>query len=175
MLKGQYTKKRRERCIIFLDDAFDAEGIPESLLAAGYYRVERFTKHFPRIDGTEKRQQNVKDPNVLRLCNREGWLLVTTDSDMRFTHIEEIKNCVNVAILATAHNAVEDPYEWVRGLEKGRTAIERKFRKQQPPWYGQFNRDGKITTCYTVTDRHSSRRNRESEMGLATTALAPKI
>jgi hypothetical protein len=168
-LKGPYTKKRREKCVIFLDDAFDAEGIPELLLAAGYHRVERFTTHFPREGNTGKRQQEVKDPSVLKLCNREGWLLVTTDSDMRFTHVEEIKKCVNIGILATAHNKVDDPYEWVNGLAKGRATIERRFKKQAPPWYGQFDRSGRITTCYTVTDQHGSRRHRPKEMeaGLA--------
>lgn len=139
-MRGQYTKKRREKCVIFLDDAFDAEGVLESLLAGGYYRVERFTTHFARTDHPTKRRQAVKDPSVLKLCNREGWLLVTTDSDMRFTHVEEIKKCGNLGILATAHNAVDDPYEWVEGLVKGRVAIERKFKNQSPPWYGQFDR-----------------------------------
>jgi hypothetical protein len=147
-LKGHYTKKRREKCILFLDDAFDAEEIPPLLLGAGYYRVERFTKWFPRDSKPTARAQNIKDPRVIKLCNRHGWLLVTTDSDMRFTHLEEIKRNPNVAILATAHNSVENIFEWVAGLVKGRTVIERKFKKQATPWFGQFDRSGRITTCY---------------------------
>lgn len=147
-MRGHYKKKRREKCILFLDDAFDAEEIPPLLVAAGFHQdIQRFTKHFPRESNPKVREQNIKDPRVIRLCNRHGWLLVTTDSDMRFTHVEEIKNNPNVAILATAHNSVDDIFEWVDGLIMGRVAIERKFKKQTTPWFGQFDRSGKITTC----------------------------
>ena len=162
-MSGQYTRKRRDQCIIFLDDAFDAKGIAERLIAAGYCGVERFTVHFPRKDNPEARQQNVKDTRVLKLCNTKGWLLVTTDSDMRYTHIEEIKKHTNLAILATAHNSVHNPFDWVEGLEVGRTDIERLFKKQPTPWYAQFNRQGKITTHFTVTEAHRTRRNRSNE------------
>ena len=146
-----------------MDDAFDAKGIAERLIVAGYSVVERFTTHFPREDNPDARQQNVKDSRVLKLCNTNGWLLVTTDSDMRYTHIEEIKKLPNLAILATAHNSVLNPFDWVEGLEVGRIGIERLFKKQQTPWYAQFNRQGKITTRFTVTEAHITRRNRPNE------------
>lgn len=165
-MKGHYTKKRLEKCILFLDDAFDAEEIPPLLVAAGYEpNIQRFTEHFPRDAKPTVREQNIKDPRVIRLCNKHGWLLVTTDSDMRFTHLEEIKQNPNVAILATAHNSVENIFEWAEGLAQGRAAIERKFKKQPTPWFGQFDRSGRITTCYTITDAHRSSRTRPHETG----------
>ena len=141
------------------------------MLEAGYTRIERFTTHFPRTEQVKGeplvRQQEVKDPSILKLCDKNGWLLITTDSDMRFTHLEQIKKCKKIAILATAHNAVDDIFEWVEGLANGRAAIERKFKKQPPPWFGQFNRAGDITTCYTVTEEHKTRRTRAKEAGEA--------
>jgi hypothetical protein len=161
-LNGPYVQKRREKCVVFLDDGFDSEETPRRLLAESFYKVESFIAHFKRpADGGK--EERVKDPRILRLCNRHKWLLVTTDSDIRFTHIEEIKLCQDLAILATAHNNVDDIDEWVGGLIIARPRIEREFKKRSRPWYAQFNRQGAITTIYTVTDRHATRRNRPRE------------
>jgi hypothetical protein len=160
-LKGPYTKKRRERCVVFLDDSFDAEETPQRLLDGGFWQVEPFVKHFKREDGGK--EQKVKDPRVISLCNRKSWLLVTTDSDIRFTHIEEIRQSPDLAILATAHNSVEDIDEWVGALIQARARVEREFKKRQRPWYAQFNRQGAITTIYTITDHHKTRRSRPRE------------
>lgn len=157
-MKGQYTKKRRERCVLLLDDAFDSPAFPPLLLAGGYARVERFTTHFPRPDDQDKREQNVKDPRVIRLSHSKKWLIVTTDSDMWRTHVEEIKKHPETTILATAHNKAPDPFEWIEALIKGRSAIERRFKKQAAPWFAQLDRSGKITTCRTITEEHFTRR-----------------
>jgi hypothetical protein len=152
-LPGQYTRKRREKCVVFVDDCFDYEGVTERLLGAGFCQVERFTKHFPREDGA--REQGVKDPRVIHLCNRHQWLLLTTDSSICNTHNEEIKLCPDLAILATAHNSAEDPDEWISGFIKAKARVEREFKKRQRPWYGQFSRDGKITTIREVSDEEA--------------------
>jgi hypothetical protein len=99
-----------------LDDAFDAADA-ERLRQGGFAQVEPFPKHFKRIDGGK--EQGVKDPRVLRLCNTRRWLLVTSDSELRNTHVEEIKSLPDLAILATAHNSVTDIDEWVDGLNQG--------------------------------------------------------
>jgi len=41
-------------------------------------------------NGSVKRR-NVEDPEVIRFCHRNGWLLVTRDHEMKNTHREEIK------------------------------------------------------------------------------------
>lgn len=58
--------------------------------------------HFKRPHDGGK-EQDVKDPRILRLCNKRKWLLVTTDSDIRYRHIEQIKASPDLAIVATAH------------------------------------------------------------------------
>lgn len=146
--------------MLFLDDGFDDEDTPKRLTEAGF-KVERFISHFKRPEVGDK-EQNVKDPRVIQFCSSLGWLLVTTDSDMRFTHVETIKKC-EVAILATSHNSVADLGEWVDGLIKGKAAIERMCKKQQRPFFSQINRQGKITVCYTVVEAHKSRRKRPRE------------
>lgn len=163
-MKGPHQKKSRDKCVLFLDDCFDRDTAVPPLLAAGFSGIETFLKHFPRQDGAGK-EQSVKDPRIIRLCNLYGWLLVTNDSDIRFTHIEEIKKCPKLAILATAHNSADDPDEWVAALILAKTEVERQFKKRTRPWYAQFNRHGKITTIYTVTDQHYTTRQRPRETG----------
>ena len=162
-MSGPYQKKWRDRCVVFLDDCFDRETASERLLAAGFHRVEAFLNHFPRTPGDEVREQGVKDPRIIRLCNQNGWLLVTTDSDIRHTHIEEIKKARRLAILATAHNGSADPDIWIEALILAKVDVERQFKKRTRPWYAQFNRDGKITTIFTVTEDLKTRRNRPGE------------
>ena len=159
-MTDHYSKKRREPCILFLDDAFESADA-ERLLASGYCKVELFRKHFKRPDGGK--EQSVKDPRVIRLCNAKKWLLVTTDSDLRYTHTEEIKKAEDLSILATAHNRVDDIDEWVDGLIKARAAVEREFKKRKRPWFAQFSRQGQITTIYTLEGHHLSRRVRPLE------------
>jgi len=163
-LSGPYQKKWRDRCVLFLDDCFDREIAVQPLLDAGFARVETFLKHFPRQAEPGKKEESVKDPRVIRLCNQHGWMLVTNDSNIRFTHVEEIKKCEKLAILATSHNSADDPDEWIAGLASARTQVEREFKKRKRPWYAQFNRDGKITTIYTVTDQHCTSRRRPNEV-----------
>lgn len=140
----QFIKKRREKCVIFLDDAFGKKGLPERLKQAGY-EVQVFLEHFQR--GTGQKEQNVKDPRIIGFCDQQGWLLVTTDSDMLRVHRDLIK-ASQAAILATAHNNPDHMEEWVDGLVKGKARIERHFKKVPRPWFSQFNRQGKITTTY---------------------------
>lgn len=148
------AQKRREACVLFLDDAFSGKDAVSRLERAGY-TVEPFARNFQTESGKE---QSVKDPRVIKLCNSKGWLLVTTDSNMRFTHVEEIKKSLNLAILATAHNSAGNLGQWIEALISAKPAVEREFKKRQRPWFGQFNRQGKITTIYTITVEHKTRR-----------------
>ena len=134
---------------------------------AGFHNVESFLDHFPRDEAGEVREQSVKDPRVIRLCNQKGWLLVTMDSEIRRTHVEEIKKSTKLAILATAHNSADDPDDWIEALVLAKADVERNFKKRQRPWYAQFNRQGKITTIYSVTQDHYTRRQRPREMDAA--------
>jgi hypothetical protein len=143
---------------LFLDDAFSGRNAVYRLEQAGY-TIEPFARSFHTDIGKE---ESVKDPRVIRLCNSKGWLLVTSDSNMRFTHLDEIKNSPNLAILATAHNSAGNLDQWIEALIVAKPAIEREFKKRQRPWFGQFNRQGKITTIYTITEEHKPSRKRPS-------------
>ena len=75
------------------------------------------------------------------MTSRDNYrILVTTDSEIRYTHVEEIKRNANAAILATSHNSVEDIDEWVDALIKAKARIEREFKNRKRPWYAQYNR-----------------------------------
>ena len=153
-------EKRREPCVLFLEDSF-AESHAERLRKAGYVRVERFSYHF-KDERTNKCEQSVKDPPIIKFCNSKMWLLVTTDSNMHLTHVETIKKTI-VAILATAHNSADDMDEWVDGLIAGKPAIERYFKKFPRPCFATFNRQGKISSTKTITPDHITRRKRPRE------------
>ena len=141
-MKNPYRKWRDEH-VLFLDDGFDSDDAYDRLVQGGF-NPRRFRTHFRRDDG--RKEENVKDPVIIKLCNREGWLLVTTDSSMVNMHRKEIAASPKLGILATAHNNPDDIMEWVEGLIQLKPLIERNsFKKRERPWYAQFNRQGRIT------------------------------
>jgi hypothetical protein len=153
--------KHREPCILFLEDAF-AESHAQRLRDAGYCEVVRFVSHFHN-GATKRAEQGVKDPEIIRLCDKERWLLVTIDSSMHLTHTELIKK-TNVAILATAHNHADNVSEWVDALIKSKAKIERHFKKFPRPWFATISRTGDIT-IKTIGADAKCRRNRPEEVG----------
>lgn len=136
-----YVKKRREECVLFLDEGFSAESVAVRLRTAGF-TVQRFPEWFKDEHGNVRK--NVEDPEVIRFCHKNGWLLVTRDHEMKNTHREEIKR-TDVAILATAHNSSEDQDEWVVAVINLKTRILREFKKRQRPWFATFSRTARLT------------------------------
>lgn len=145
--------------MLFLEDSF-GESHAEKLRQAGYTQVERFVYHF-QDERTEKCEQSVKDPKIIRFCASRKWMLVTTDSNMASTHVETIKK-TDIAILATAHNSADDMDEWVEGLITGKPAIERFFKKIDRPSVATFSRQGKVNPR-TITPERYTRRHRPRE------------
>lgn len=136
-----YVKKRREECVLFLDEGFSAQSVAVRLRTAGF-TVQRFPEWFRDEYGNTRR--NVEDPEVIRFCHRNGWLLVTRDHEMKNTHREEIKR-TEIAILSTAHNSSENQDEWVIAIINLKSRILREFKKRQRPWFGTFSRTAKLT------------------------------
>lgn len=135
-----YVKKRREECVLFLDEGFSAESVAIRLRTAGF-TVQRFPEWFKDENGQVRR--NVEDPEVIRFCQKTGWMLVTRDHEMRNTHREEIRK-TDVAILATAHNTSEDQDEWVAALINLKSRLLREFKKRERPWFGTFSRTANL-------------------------------
>jgi predicted nuclease of predicted toxin-antitoxin system len=154
-------KWQHEPCVLFLEDAFSVSDA-ERLREAGYCQVERFADHF-RDEETEAAEQSVKDPRIIRFCNARTWMLVTLDSDMVLTHVEEIKKNPRSCILATAHNRATDTREWIEALAQNRATFERYWKKHERPCFATFNRQGKITTHRTIMPTDTTRRNRPRE------------
>jgi hypothetical protein len=143
-LKNPYPKWRNEH-ILFLDDAFDCQDAFDLLTEAGY-KVLRFTQYFSNPVG--KRAQGIKDPEVIRLVNSLGCILITTDGDMVNRHPKEIEKAKDLGILATSHNTVDDPAVWARAVIKLKPLIEKNnFRKRQRPWFVKFDKTGKFTSA----------------------------
>ena len=135
-----YVKKRRDECVLFLDDGFSAESVAVRLRTAGF-TVQRFPEWF--LDESGHRRQNVLDPEIIRFCHKTGWLLVTKDHEMKNMHREEIRKSA-VAILATAHNSAAEDGEWVAAIINLKSRILREFRNRERPWFATFSRTAKL-------------------------------
>lgn len=150
MNERSHKKYQHEKCVVLLDDCFCNDDVAAALTAAGF-NVECFTTHFPRSENEKsKRQQGVKDPHVIALSHRQGWLILTADRSMRVAHIEDFRRFPNATVLAITHHEGGDEL-WVKALVKAKAEIERKFKKQQRPWYAQINQRGEITVCQTIS------------------------
>ena len=136
-----YVKKRREECVLFLDEGFSAESVAARLRTAGF-TVQKFTEWFTDENGDV--MWNVEDPVLIQFCHKNGWLLVTRDHEMKNTHREEIRR-TEVAILATAHNSSEDQDEWIAAIINLKSRILREFKKRERPWFATFSRTANLT------------------------------
>jgi uncharacterized protein with PIN domain len=136
-----YVKKRREECVLFLDEGFSAESVAVRLRTAGF-TVQRFPEWFR--DATGQTLRNVSDPEVIKFCHKNGWMLVTRDNETKHLHREEIRKS-DVAILATAHNSAENQDEWVVAIINLKARILREFKNRERPWFATFSRTAKLT------------------------------
>ena len=124
-----YVKKRREECVLFLDEGFSAESVATRLLTAGL-TVQRFPEWFTDKDGSTRK--NVSDIEIIKFCHRNGWMLITRDHEMKKLHREEIRK-TDVAILSTAHNRAENQDEWVVAIINLKARMLREFQEPRTP------------------------------------------
>jgi len=136
-----YVKKRREECVLFLDEGFSAESVATRLRTAGF-TVQRFPEWFRDSEGRPLR--NVPDSEVIKFCNKNGWMLVSRDHEMKNMHREEIRKS-EVAILATAHNSAENQDEWIVAIINLKARILREFKNRERPWFATISRKATIT------------------------------
>ena len=135
-----YVKKRREECVLFLDEGFSAESVATRLRTAGF-TVQRFPEWFTDEDGSTRK--NVSDIEIIKFCHKNGWMLVTRDHEMKKLHREEIRK-TDVAILSTAHNSAENQDEWVVAIINLKARILREFKNSERPWFATFSRAATI-------------------------------
>jgi predicted nuclease of predicted toxin-antitoxin system len=150
-------EKRHEKCVLFLEDGFGTTTYPERLRAAGY-EVECFATHFQK-DG--KREDGVKDSRIIKFCQENDFVLVTSDKNIRYTHVDIIKG-TEVAIIATESNQSSMAL-WVEALKLAKPKIERTVRKHRRPWFARLSRTGDIRKVETITQSMSTRRRRPRE------------
>ena len=131
-----YVKKRREECVLFLDEGFSAESVAIRLRTAGF-TVQRFPEWFKDSIGQPLR--NVPDSEVIKFCQRNGWMLITRDHEMKNFHRTEIRKS-DVAILATAHNSARDQDEWVVAIINLKSRLLREFKNRERPWFATVSR-----------------------------------
>jgi hypothetical protein len=124
----------------FLDEGFSSESVATRLRTAGF-TVQRFPDWFKDKNGIVRK--NVGDPEVT-FCHKTGWLLVTTDHEMKNTHRAEIRRS-EAAIIATAHNSVASEDEWVVAIINLKSRILREFKNRQRPWFATFSRTANLT------------------------------
>jgi len=125
---------------MFLDEGFSAPSVAVRLRTAGF-TVQRFHEWF--VDENGVALKNVPDPEVIRFCHKNQWLLVTRDHEMKNLHREEIRK-TSIAILATAHNKKCDSDEWVAAIINLKPRILREFKKRERPWFATFSRQANL-------------------------------
>jgi len=151
-----YTK-RHESCVLFLEDAFGSGVYPEQLRAAGFI-VECFGDHFP--DPDRKKEQAVKDPRIIQLCHEKKWVLVTTDKNILYTHVQTIKKA-EILIIATESNRI--PLDtWIKALIKAKPKIERLVKRSERPYFACIGRTGNLNRK-KVGERTRRHRPREGQ------------
>lgn len=148
---------------MFLEDAFGATDNPNALRDAGY-EVRCFRDEFPRPSDPGKAEESVKDPRIIRRCNDKQYVLITTDKNLCYTHIETVKK-TNIVIIATQSNN-EPIAVWTKALIKSKGKIERLVKhtqkKGERPCCARISKNGDISIDENYRTRTTTR-NRPHE------------
>jgi hypothetical protein len=161
---SQKKKRREYPFVLFLEDAFGATDHPDALRDAGF-EVRCFRSDFPRTSDPGKAEESVKDPRIIRHCNEKNFVLVTTDKNLCYTHIETVKK-TSIVIIATQSNN-EPIAVWVEALVKGKSQIERLVKHSQKdgerPCCARISKNGDLSIVENYRTRPTTRRKRPHE------------
>lgn len=160
---SQKKKRREYPFVLFLEDAFGATDHPDVLRDAGY-EVRCFRDAFPRPSSPGKAEESVKDPRIIRHCNDKNFVLITTDKNLCYTHIETVKK-TDIVVIATQSNN-EPIAVWVEALIKSKSKIERLVKhtekKGERPCCARISKNGDINIDENYRTRTTTR-NRPRE------------
>jgi hypothetical protein len=146
--------KRREECVLFLEDCFGSTTRPQRLRDAGY-KVKCFVEeHF--CDKKGRKEERVKDPRIISLCAAQNYVLVTPDKNMLYTHAETIRK-TDIAIIASVAGT-KDIDDWITQLIEAKAKIERHVKKTPRPWFMRLGLTGSINVQTIKADRITRRR-----------------
>jgi hypothetical protein len=151
-------EKRREDCVLFLEQGFGTTTNPEKLKDAGF-NVVCFATDFPHEAANNIR---VSDPRIISHCYKMKYDLLTFDKSMRHTHVEDIKK-TDIAIVATESCDKYAPEQWVDAFIAAKAEIRRRIRKFRRPWFAHLMITGRLRKIETITAEMGTRRKRPRE------------
>jgi hypothetical protein len=140
-----------------LEGVFGTTTWPDKLRAAGF-TVTCYADHFKDKEG--KPENSVKDPEIIKYCHKRKYVLVTTDKQLCYTHIETLKK-TEIVVIATESNTAGMEI-WVDALISAKAKIERLVKKSERPCSARISRSGNISVDYELLGR-STRRKRSKE------------
>jgi hypothetical protein len=139
-------KKRRDKCIVLLDDCFDCRSAAVILVNHGF-SIKRFSEEFPKSGDPSKREQSIKDSSVIKLCHAKGYLLFTSDKSMREAHAEELRK-TDIGIVATSSFKEKEGTDlikfWTDKFFEARSKIFRDFKGRERPYFSVLHQNGDL-------------------------------
>lgn len=125
---------------------------PDKLRAAGFV-VECYAEHFKDHEG--KPEKKVKDPAIIKHCQKSSFVLVTTDKQLCYTHAATVKK-TEIIVVATESNRAGIGI-WVDALIKAKPKIERLVKKAARPCCFRLSRTGTLTADENLMNRETRR------------------
>lgn len=150
--------KRHEKCVLFLEDFFGTGINPKQLREAGY-EAQCFAEIF-QTGG--RKDEGVKDTQIIEYCHANKLVLVTMDKNIRFTHVDAIKT-TQIAIIAMESGDKYPPATWVTALILGKSKILSKVKRYPRPWFAHLSVTGELRKIETITAEMKTRRERPAE------------
>lgn len=121
--------------VFFLDRNLGRLQLAHHLRALGF-RIEVHDDHFP---------QTTKDPEWIRFCSAQGWVIITPDWGIqkepnRSVVTENPGACVFV--LSQNNTRWE---EWAAAIVVARPRINRTIKNTSPPFFARISKTGDVT------------------------------
>lgn len=132
--------KRHDPCVLFLEGVFGTNEWPEKLRAAGF-DVVCYADHFQ--DHLGRPQDSVKDPEIIKFCHKNKYVLITMDKQLCHAHLNAMKK-TDILVIATESNRIGLKV-WIDALITAKPRIERLVRKSERPCSARISKTGKLT------------------------------
>jgi uncharacterized protein with PIN domain len=121
--------------VLFIDRNLGARVLPNALRLAGFSIVVH-DEHFPG-------RQNVPDPEVIEECGKNGWALLTADSDLTRRWAKEVR-AANIGVFCQTNNT-QGPRLWIPRIINAKARLTSAYARWNKPFIAFIHANPKGT------------------------------
>ncbi|MFI5109155.1 MAG: hypothetical protein ACHP78_09945 [Terriglobales bacterium] len=157
-MKTENKSPRKFPYTVFLDRTHGKA--MAALLRKVGFEVRSIRQVYPK-----KKHENVKDPEWIVRCAKEGWIAISGDKKLRNNVVnrQAVIDAKGKVFILTDTNSL--PEEWAAAVIVGRTKIETVARKNEGPFFATIARESRSHVSHAKFPGQEERERKAKEVG----------